>query len=91
MNQIMLVSLYIIGSIYLAYVLGLTMINLLRNFTAPTVSKFLVGVSLLPFVLGAYMLVITMIPFRLPNLIYVFIPYIVATIYLCIIKEKKYY
>lgn len=78
---------YLIGSLFLASTLGLGFLRLLDGYNMPKQSKFLFGFSMLPYVLGVYMLVITLIPARLPNIVYVVIPYILAV--LCLLRIRN--
>jgi len=80
---------YLLGSLFLASTLGLAAIPLLKRFELPRLTKFLIGAASLPYILGIYMLLITVIPFRMHNIVYVIIPYIICSVFLILYFRRN--
>ena len=91
MDQIIWSVLYFFGNLILASAMGCLFIYLLESFKLPTICKFLTGFALHPFAIGLYMMAISILPIRLPNVVYVLIPYICALFFgwLYCLRRKK--
>ena len=82
---------YLIGNLFLACMTGLVFINIMEQHELPSICKFFVGFSLHPYLIGIYMLLITVIPFRMPNIVYVMIPYLVILLLIVANKQTRIY
>lgn len=79
-QQLVFVGVYTVGCIAVAIALGIFFSK--SRICLPVMTKFLFGFASTPFVIGWYMLLMGLIPFRLYNFVYYFIIYLLAFCYL---------
>lgn len=77
-GQLICYFIYFIGSIIIGFCTGILFLSNCKSIHLPRISCFLAGFSLTPYIISAYMLFMSFIPYTLPRLFYIIPLYILA-------------
>lgn len=89
LTQLMWLGIFVIGTLSVGSCLTFILLfNKKRIGIYNNLFLACMGYSVVPFMLGLYMLLMSFIPLKLPYYLYVFIPYTVSIVFLAINKDK---
>ena len=75
-------GIYLLGSLFVGCVLGIISATMPQTEKLPISARFLLGFSCTPYIIGIYTLIMTCIPFKMQNVMYILPIYILALVIL---------